>query len=91
MVLAVFGVTYVLPFLTALTERDGLALDFVIAAAISSGTGLAITAATRSWRRELKPRDGFLLVTVGWIVMSASATIPLLLVLPDLPFTDAFF
>lgn len=91
MVLAVFGVTYVLPFLTALTERDGLALDFVIAAAISSGTGLAITAATRSWRRELKPRDGFLLVTVGWIVMSASATIPLLLVLPDLSFTDAFF
>jgi len=89
--LAVFGVTYVLPFLTSLITRDGNALDFVIAAVISSGIGLVIAAVTRRFRRELKPRDGFLLVTVGWVLMSASATIPLLLVLHPLSFTDAFF
>jgi trk system potassium uptake protein len=89
--LAVFGVTYVLPFLTAIIERDGQALDFAIAATISAGVGLAIAAATRRYRRELKPRDGFLLVTVGWVLMAASASIPLLLALPRLSFTDAFF
>jgi trk system potassium uptake protein TrkH len=91
LMLAVFGVTYLLPVLTALIESDGTAIDFVVAAAISSGFGLAMAAATRRRARELKPRDGFLLVTVGWVLMSASATIPLLLVLPGLSFTDAFF
>ena len=38
-----------------------------------------------------KPRDGFLLVTLGWLVLSAAAAVPLLLVLPALGFTGAFF
>jgi len=79
LMLAVFGLTYTLPVLTALIMRDGEALHFVAAAVISAGVGLAIAALTRHRARELKPRDGFLLVTVGWILMSASATIPLLL------------
>ena len=89
--LAVFGSTYILPVLTALIMQDGEALHFVSAAVISAGVGLAIAALTRHRARELKPRDGFLLVTVGWILMSASATIPLLLSMPKLSFTDAFF
>ncbi len=47
--------------------------------------------ATLKFRRELKARDGFLLVTLVWALMSASATIPLLLALPELSFTRAFF
>ena len=47
--------------------------------------------ATRRFRRELKPRDGFLLVTLSWVLMSASAAIPLMIALPDLSFTDAYF
>ncbi|MCI0432879.1 MAG: TrkH family potassium uptake protein, partial [Gemmatimonadetes bacterium] len=62
-----------------------------MAALISSGAGLAIWAATRRHKRELKSRDGFLLVTLAWVLMSAAATIPLLLAMPDLSFTDAFF
>src|SRR5687768_12567014 len=89
--LALFGVTYVLPLTTSLIMRDGTAGSFVIAAAVSAGAGLVITAATRRYRRELKPRDGFLLVTLGWVLTSACATIPLLLELPRLSFTDAFF
>lgn len=91
LMLAVFGVTYILPILTALITGDGTAVDFLIAAAASAGAGLVIAALTRRYRRELKPRDGFMLVTLGWCLMSASATIPLLIVLPDLTFTDAFF
>jgi trk system potassium uptake protein TrkH len=94
LVLALFGVAYVLPVGCSLIMGDGLAGVFVIAAAISAGTGVLISGATRRYRRELKPRDGFLLVTLGWILMSASATIPLLMAhaaLPELSFTDAFF
>jgi trk system potassium uptake protein TrkH len=52
---------------------------------------MAIALATRRFRRELKPRDGFLLVTLSWVLMSASATIPFMIALPDLSFADGYF
>src|SRR5580693_1073837 len=91
LVLAIFGVAYVLPVGCSIVTGDGLWLQFIMAAVINSGVGLAIALATLKFRRELKPRDGFLLVTLVWVLMSASATIPLLLALPNLSFTRAFF
>jgi trk/ktr system potassium uptake protein len=91
LVLAIFGVAYVLPVGCSIITGDGLWLQFIMAAAINTGVGLAIALATLKFRRELKPRDGFLLVTLVWVLMSASATIPLLLALPQLSFTRAFF
>jgi trk/ktr system potassium uptake protein len=91
LVLAIFGVAYVLPVGCSIITGDGLWLQFIIAAVINSGVGLAIALVTLRFRRELKPRDGFLLVTLVWVLMSASATIPLLLALPNLSFTRAFF
>jgi hypothetical protein len=35
--------------------------------------GLGLAGATRRYQRELKPRDGFLLVTLSWVLMSGSA------------------
>jgi trk system potassium uptake protein TrkH len=71
--------------------QDGMFIDFAAAAAINVVLGLAIAAATRRYKRELKPRDGFLLVTLSWILMSGSAAVPLLIALPGLSFTDAYF
>jgi trk system potassium uptake protein TrkH len=59
--------------------------------AISLGGGLMLYGVTRSHYRELKPRDGFLLVSTVWALMAAIATIPLLLVYDTMSFTDAFF
>lgn len=89
--LAIFGLTYALPLATSLLYRDGSFEEFALAALVTSGAGLAISFSTRRYRRELKSRDGFLLVTLAWVLMSVAATIPLLLVLPGLSFTDAFF
>ena len=89
--LAIFGGTYALPFVCSLITRDGTTLAFILSAAISSGGGLLISLATRGHRRELKPRDGFLLATLSWVLMSASATIPLVIAIPGLSFTDAYF
>ena len=91
LLMAIFGVAYVLPVGCSIITGDGLWPQFLIAAAINSGLGLAIAFATLKYRRELKARDGFLLVTLVWVLMSASASIPLLLALPQLSFTRAFF
>lgn len=66
-------------------------MDFVIAGAINVSVGFGVAALTRGYRRELKPRDGFLLVTLSWVLMSASGAIPFLIAMPDLSLTDAYF
>jgi trk system potassium uptake protein TrkH len=88
---AYFGLLYLLPIAWSLATGDGLAATFGIAFATNVVGGLGAAWATRRFRRELKPRDGFILVTLAWTLMSASATLPLLLALPDMSFTDAYF
>ncbi|HZF25019.1 MAG TPA: potassium transporter TrkG [Steroidobacteraceae bacterium] len=89
--LSIFGATFLLPVLASFIYRDDTWLDFVLAALISTGAGLIIWIGTRRYKRELKSRDGFLLVTLAWVLMAGAATIPLLLAIPGLSFTDAYF
>jgi trk system potassium uptake protein len=89
--LAIFSVAYVMPIACSLIYGDGQLAEFSAAAIVSAATGLLIAMLTRRRARELKPRDGFLLVTMAWVLLSLSATIPLMLALPDLTFTDAYF
>jgi trk system potassium uptake protein len=89
--LMMFSITYLLPAVTSLVYADGQLFDFAVAALVSLGVGAAIWAATRSHKRELRSRDGFLLVSLAWVLMSAIATVPLLIAIPGLSFTDAFF
>ena len=86
-----FSVTYVLPLATSLVYADGMIVDFVVAALASLVAGSILWVTTRHMKRELRSRDGFLLVTLAWVFMSAIATLPLMLAVPGLSFTDAFF
>ena len=86
-----FFAVVLLPIAWSLGVQDGAVLDFVAAALINVFAGLAVATATRRFRRELKPRDGFLLVTLSWALMSASAAVPFMIAFPDLGFTDAYF
>jgi len=89
--LMMFSITYVLPMVTSLIYDDGQILDFAAAAVFCLAVGALVWAATRRYKRELRSRDGFLLVSLAWVLMSAIATVPLLIALPGLSFTDAFF
>src|SRR6188768_794914 len=89
--MAFFGLLYLLPIAWSLGAQDGAVMDFVAAALINAFVGLGVALVTRRFRRELKPRDGFLLVTLAWTLMSASASVPLMIALPDLSFTDGYF
>jgi trk system potassium uptake protein TrkH len=89
--LMLFSATYVLPAATSIIFDDGLLIDFVYAAVLCLGIGAIVYGSTLRHRRELRSRDGFLLVTLAWVLMSAIATVPFVLALPGLSFTDAFF
>jgi trk system potassium uptake protein TrkH len=91
LLLAAFALSFALPIACSLLMGDGLWPKFLLAAALAAGCGLVLAAATARLKRELRARDGFLLVTLGWLVLSAAAAVPLLLILPQLTFTGAYF
>lgn len=86
-----FALTYALPIVTSLIYTDGTFDKFIDAMGFCILVGLALWWPTRHFKRELQPRDGFLLVTLAWVMMAAIATAPLMMVIPNLSFTDAFF
>ena len=89
--LATSALAYLLPLGCSLLLGDQLWPRFLAAAALTAGVGLLLAACTRRGRRELKPRDGFLLVTLGWLLVAAAAALPLRLALPQLSLTGAYF
>ena len=90
-VIAVFAALMLVPLGFALAAGDPAEDAFLVSAAITAATGFAISLATRRFRRELQPRDGFLLVTLTWTLLPAFGALPLMLAIPDLGFTDAYF
>lgn len=91
LLLMVFSSTYLLPLLCSLHYRDGQHWNFIAAMAVSLVAGALLWLCTRHAKRDIKPREGFLLVTLSWLLMGATATLPLLLSIKGLSFTDAFF
>ncbi|MDD3529126.1 MAG: potassium transporter TrkG [Gallionellaceae bacterium] len=89
--LAFFSLTYLIPIAGSLVFGDGLVADFVDAMVATAGLGGLLCLSTRHHYRELRARDGFVLVAASWTLMAAIATTPLLLVYPAMSFTDAFF
>jgi len=90
-IVLMFAATLLIPLAFAVIGGDGAQRSFNIALLVTAGAGLFFVVATRRFRRELQIRDGFVLVTSVWTVLPAFATLPLLLQLPDLSITDAYF
>lgn len=92
LLLIMFSLTYLLPVITALIGHDmSLLLDFLLAMLLTAGGGSLLWLLTRRFKGELSTRDGYLLVVAMWTAMPAFGTLPLLLSLPGLSFTDAYF
>ena len=89
--LMLFSIAYIVPIMGAFMYADGMAVDFALAMMITLAAGVMLFLATKLHYRELKVRDGFLLVTLSWVLMGAIAAIPLKLIYPELAFTDALF
>jgi trk system potassium uptake protein TrkH len=94
-VVMVFAFAMLLPLVWALTQHDAAEMAFIMGFFITLASGWGLWLATRRHRRELQPRDGFLLVTLVWTVLPSFATLPLLLYFHSagtpISFTDAYF
>ncbi len=91
MIIAVFGLSMLFPLFISLAFNDGAELAYDEAALITIGSGLLLWLLGRRWKRELKKRDGILLVVLVWTLLPGFASLPLMFQLPDLSFTDAYF
>jgi len=80
-----------MPIATSLIYDDGTLIDFVLAMAMTLAAGCSMWLMTRRYKGELSVRHGFLLVVTMWTAMPMFATLPLLLTIDGLSFTDAYF
>jgi trk system potassium uptake protein len=91
-ILIAFSPTFFVPLGWALAlDANEHALLWEVCFGITLGSGLLLLAFTRNHRRELQPRDGFLLVNLVWLVLPAYAAIPLMYTVPDITWIKAYF
>jgi trk system potassium uptake protein len=92
-IVAVFSASMLLPLVLAIFFGGDSALPaFAMAACVGLAGGGIAWFATRGFKRELKIRDGILLVGLTWMLLPAIGSLPLLLYFrSELSFTDAYF
>ena len=90
-VVVLFGLLMTVPLAFALGASDPAERAFLTAIGVTLGAGVLLSLAMRRFRRELQPRDGFVLVALTWAVLPAFAALPLWLAIPGLSATDAYF
>lgn len=91
LMLVVFSIAYLIPILTSLVYHDGTLIDFLLTMVWTLSIGILMWLLTRRHKSELSIRHGYLLAVAMWTAMPAFATLPLLLVVNGLSFTDAYF
>ncbi|MFO7542685.1 MAG: potassium transporter TrkG [Thiobacillus sp.] len=91
LVTLIFSFTMLAPLLMAFIAHDAALFPFDESFALTFFIGLVLWLTGGRWRRELKVRDGFLLVVLVWTSLPAFAAIPFLVYAPGMGFTDAYF
>jgi trk system potassium uptake protein len=90
-VVVIFALCLFFPLAWSFVLGDAAQTAYDQAILLTASVGVLLWLTTRRKRRELQPRDGFLLVALVWTVLPAFATLPLLFYLPHLSFTHAYF
>lgn len=86
-----FALMMGVPLAFALHGHDPAEDAFIAGITVTAVAGVAMSLATRRFRRELQPRDGFLLVGLTWGLLPLAGALPLWFAIPDISFTDAGF
>lgn len=71
--------------------NENIILQISSAALITCFIGISLMFTTRGHRKELKKREGYIIVTFGWIFMALSGSLPYVISEAIPNFTDAFF
>lgn len=90
--LIMFSATHLTPLVVSFLYHDGNSFPFAVAFAVTFLTGLGLWLPTRNIKRDLRYRDGFLVVVLFWTVLAGFGALPFLLSsFQDLSLTDSFF
>ncbi len=92
LMLMMFSLSMLPPIALALGYRDGHVHVFAMSFAIVAVIGAMLWLPVRHVKRDLRLRDGFLVVAMFWFCLALAGATPLIITdQPDLPFTDAVF
>jgi trk system potassium uptake protein TrkH len=91
-ILVAFSAAFLVPLAWAWAlDADHHTLVWAKGFGLTAASGLLLWWATRRHRRELMPKDGFMLVNLVWLVLPAYAALPLMFTVPDITWTKAYF
>ncbi len=92
LLLMMFSLTMLPPVLVSIIYNDGSWMHFLESFALTVAAGCLFWLPVRHSRRDLRLRDGFLVVASFWTVLGTFGATPLYLAaVPDMSFTDAVF
>lgn len=77
--------------LVSLIYQDGVTFQLFLAGIAALSVGVVAMVFTRHHKKEMNKREGYIVVTFGWIVMSLAGTLPYVLTESIPSFTNAFF
>jgi trk system potassium uptake protein TrkH len=92
LLVALLSVTMLPPAMVSMIYRDGGGVPFLMGFLCCLFTGFLAWYPFRNEKKDLKSREGFLIVVLFWLVLASFSAIPLILLdQPSLSVTDAFF
>ena len=87
-----FSLTMLPPIGVSLWAADEILLSFLQAFLIISITGISLWLPVRKIRRELRLRDGFIIVVLFWVGLTLSGALPFIFApYPSMSVTDSIF
>ncbi|MBD3610811.1 MAG: potassium transporter [Gammaproteobacteria bacterium] len=92
LLLMLFSSSMLTPVIVDLIYQENDSIPFLMGFAVTFGSGLLLWYPVRHYRKELRLRDGFIVVVLFWTVLGLAGSIPLMFTLqPYMSFTDAVF
>jgi trk system potassium uptake protein TrkH len=91
-ILIAFSVAFLVPGIWAWFEdHHDLQWIWLAGFGLTASSGLVLAWLTQKHRRELKTKDGFLLVNMVWLVLPAYSALPLMFLVPEITWFKAYF
>ena len=92
LLLMLFSITMLPPLAIALWLQDETVRVFLLAFLVILAPGMALWLPARKVNKELRLRDGFIIVVLFWAGLGLAGSMPFLLAAaPDMSFTDSLF
>ena len=85
------GAAMIFSAIVSAIYKDGVTQGITFAALLTLGIGGLVMFLTKNHQKEVKKREGYLIVTMGWLIVTASGTMPYLVTGAIPSVTNIFF